>query len=261
MFRSVLLHLTALHPIQATIQIILIPSIIIIALTVVVRRLYGYQTLSRNNHLAGIMFGIIGLTYVMLLTFSTISVWEKFSLAQTAVIDEAAASRAIYTIAQGNTKEEMTVRESVKHYLVIAISRGWPSMAIEMESSDTKVALDDLYTAAVIYDKAGSHTTQITSELFKHIDRINDSRLRRTTLCKGIIPDLLWFILIAGAILTIGFTLFFGGESIIIQATMTGITSAIMLMALLVIISFDHPFTGDVSISSEPLQIALTDMH
>jgi hypothetical protein len=261
MFRSVLLYLTALDSIPAAIQIILIPSIIIVALTIIIRRLYGYETLSRNNTLAGIMFGIVGLTYVMLLTFSTISVWDKFSMAQTAVVDEAAASRAIYTIAQGNTKEEMTIRDSVKHYLFIAVNRGWPSMAIEKESPDTKIALDNLYKAAVIYDRAGSHTTQVTSELFKHIDRINESRLRRTTLCKGIIPDLLWFILIAGAILTIGFTLFFGGDNIIVQASMTGMTSAIMLMALLVIISFDHPFTGDVSINSEPLQIALTDMH
>ena len=260
MFRSALLYLTALHPIPAAIQIIIIPSIIMVTLTVIIRRLYGYQTLSRNNTLAGIKFGIVGLTYVMLLTFSTISVWEKFSLAQTVVIDEAAAANAIYTVAQGNTKEQIAVREAVKHYLDAAINKGWPLMAIEKESLDTKIALNKLYHTAVVYDEAGPQTTQIASELFKHIDKINESRTIRYTLCKGIIPDLLWFILITGAILTIGFTLFFGGESLIVQAAMTGITSVMILMALLVIISFDHPFTGDVSISSEPLLIAVADM-
>ena len=45
------------------------------------------------------------------------------------------------------------------------------------------------------------------------------------------------------------------------QSSMTAITSMVMLMALLIIISFDHPFTGEVSISSEPLQSALKDMY
>ena len=260
MFRSALLYFTALHPFPATIQIVLIPSIIAAGLTVIVRWLYGYQALSRNNTLAGIKFGIVGLTYVMLLTFATISVWEKFSLAQTAVIDEAAAARAIYIIAKGDTKQQIAITNAIKNYLDKAINQGWPLMAIEKDSPDTKSALDNLYKSAVAYDDVGPQTTQIASELFKHIDRINDSMLVRTTLSKGIVPDLLWFILLFGAVLTIGFTLFFGGESIIVQAIMTVITSSIMLLALLVIISFDHPFTGDVSVSSQPLEIALKDM-
>lgn len=260
MFRSFLLYLTALHPIPATIEIIIVPSLTIVGLTLIIRRVYGYPVLARNNTLAGIKFGIVALTYVMLLTFSTISVWDKFSMAQSAVIEEAASARAIYTISQGNSKASLSLRHAVIQYLETAINVGWPLMALEKDSQETKSALDRLYKSAVDYDEVGSHTTQIASELFKHIDRINDSRLIRTTLSKGIMPDLLWFVLVTGAILTIGFTLFFGGESILVQATMTGITSAIMLLALLVIISFDHPFTGEISISSEPLQLALSDM-
>jgi hypothetical protein len=40
---------------------------------------------------------------------------------------------------------------------------------------------------------------------------------------------------------------------------MTGILSVIVFMGLLLIISFDHPFTGSVHVGSEPLQAVLKD--
>lgn len=260
MISSLILYLTSLSSVHATIVIVVIPSILIGAMTIIVRRIFGYKALSQNNTLAGIKFGIVGLTYVMILTFATISVWEKFSIAQSAVIDEAAAARAIYTIAKGEKKEQLDVRNAIKNYLDVAINKAWPLMAQEKRSAETRSALEELYRSAVSYDESGAQTTQIASELFKHIDRINDSRQIRITLSKGIVPDLLWAILFAGSFVTLGFTLFFGGEHIIVQSIMTSLTSATMLMALLVIISFDHPFSGEVSISSEPLQSALNDM-
>ena len=236
-------------------------SILIVLLTIIVRKYFGYDQLAINNQLAGIKFGIIGMSYVMLLTFATISVWEKFSLAQSAVLEEAASARALYIIAKGNMKEQIQVRNAIKDYLYISIHKGWPLMAIEKDSDETSKALENLYSSAVDLDEVGSSTTQVASELFKHIDKINSSRVIRTNLSKGIVPDLLWSILFIGAILTIGFTLFFAGESVFMQSSMTAITSMVMLMALLIIISFDHPFTGEVSISSEPLQSALKDMY
>jgi hypothetical protein len=40
---------------------------------------------------------------------------------------------------------------------------------------------------------------------------------------------------------------------------MTGILAAIVFLGLLVIVSIDHPFTGPVHISHEPLQQVLKD--
>jgi hypothetical protein len=59
--------------------------------------------------------------------------------------------------------------------------------------------------------------------------------------------------------MTIGFTFFFGTENLWAQITMTGILSVIVFMGLLVIVSFDHPFTGPVHVGPEPLQIVLGD--
>ena len=259
-WHSILLRMTAMAPIEAAVVIIAIPTALVVGATILTRRLVGYENLATNNELAGVKFGVVALTYIMILTFATLSAWEKFSVAQAAVTEEAAAAGAIHIIAGSETKEGEALRAGVKAYLARAISSEWPSMGAEQADPGTSKALKRLYELGVDFDRVASETTQLAAEVFKHIDKINDCRQTRITLSAGIIPDLMWFILIFGAMLTISFTLFFGGRNIVPQAIMTGITTAILLMALLVIISFDHPFTGVVHVDSSPLQNAMSEM-
>lgn len=260
-WHDILLELNALAPFEASLLIIALPTMLAVIATVFVRKLIGQEQLASNNELAGIKFGIVALTYVMILTFATLSAWEKFSIAQSAVTEEAAAASAIYIIAGNDTKEGRFVQKIIKSYLDLAITKEWPLMEKERSDRSTAEALKNLYSAASELDKVSNATTQLAAEIFKHIDKINDSRQSRITLSSGIVPDLVWFILILGAFITISFTLFFGGPSLFAQALMTGMTSTMLLMALLVIISFDHPFTGVVNVSSAPLNGALDEMH
>jgi hypothetical protein len=55
-------------------------------------------------------------------------------------------------------------------------------------------------------------------------------------------PNFCGMVLYIGAILTVGFTFFFGTKNLPAQVMMTGIVSVIVFMGLL-LISFDHPFT------------------
>jgi len=261
MTSKILLFLTSLEPFPASMLLVALPTIGIAMLAWSVRRTFGYEKLVVNNQLAGIKYGIVALAYVMLLTFATITVWDKFSLAQTSVIEEASAARAIASILNKTSKDEQVVLHALGSYLESVITIGWPEMAKENEAPETTLALVHLYKSARILDRASSEGSQTAIEVFKHIDRINDAREIRITLSKGIVPSLLWYVLIAGATLTIAFSLFFGGESFLAQMMMTSMTSAVLLMALLIIVAFDHPFTGAVSIGSEPLQMALQDVR
>ena len=45
------------------------------------------------------------------------------------------------------------------------------------------------------------------------------------------------------------------------QSAMIGALSAIVFLGLFVIVSYDHPFTGDVSVESHPLKQVLADFR
>jgi hypothetical protein len=73
------------------------------------------------------------------------------------------------------------------------------------------------------------------------------------------VPNVIWIALFLGALLTVGFTLFFGSENLMAQVSMTGVLSILVTMGLVVILSIDHPFTGPVFIHPEPLKSVLAE--
>jgi hypothetical protein len=255
-----LLYLTALEPGPSVLILVVCPTVVTVFLNWWIRLKFGYETLAINNSLASVKYGMVGLAYVMLLTFATITVWDKFSLAQNSVIDEAGAARAMTALLNPSVKEEKAILDELKNYLNAAIVFGWPQMALEREAPESAAALQRMYKAVRALDSSKSGSSQVVSELFKYIDEINKARETRITLSKGIVPPLLWYVLISGAVVTVAFSLFFGNERLNAQLMMNGLTTAIMLSTLVLIVAFDHPFTGAVSVDSKPLQMALDEI-
>jgi hypothetical protein len=52
----------------------------------------------------------------------------------------------------------------------------------------------------------------LLAEILHQLDLVTQARRARLVLASGIVPKILWLVLFGGAVLTIGFTLFFGTE-------------------------------------------------
>jgi hypothetical protein len=132
-------------------------------------------------------------------------------------------------------------------------------MGIESETHKVTEALNSLYSAALALNQIGTRDTADMSEVFRQIDNVTAARRIRLHLATGLVPDVIWIALFAGALLTIGFTLFFGSENLLAQVSMTGVLSLLVTLGLVVIISLDHPFTGPVYIHPDALSTVLEE--
>ncbi len=279
-----LLFFYALSAWKAAILLVILPTAAAMAGSVLVRRTFGLERLAINNEVAGFKFAVVGIVYGLLLTLATISAWDKFSEAHVAVIDEAAAATAIYQLTDGPEEDKLAVRGALEKYLRLAIDKDWPAMEVEQESEEASGALRELYADVIrLIQKASVAPAQITApaqtkatrraqkeavvpapnevmapalaiELIKQLDNITKSRRTRVHLSSGIVPSMMWYVLLIGATLTVVFTFFFGMANTGAQTLMTGILAAMIFMSLLMTLSFDHPFTGPVNIGPEPLK-------
>ena len=68
---------------------------------VVVRRYVTLERLTETNEIAGFKYAVLGVLYAVLLAFAIIVVWQKFSEAETSVVQEAGAATTIYRLSQG----------------------------------------------------------------------------------------------------------------------------------------------------------------
>jgi hypothetical protein len=240
---------------------VVVPVCVAMALQALIHRWVGVERLVQNNEIAGFKFATVGVIYAVLLAFTVIVVWEKFSAAETAVDQEAAAIAALFRYADGGEPAAVRLREAIATYGKTAVEIEWPAMAAQGESHETTEALSVVYAAALALNRSDTRDTADMSEVFTQIDHITASRRLRLHLATGLVPGVVWLSLFSGAILTVAFTLFFGSENLPAQMMMTGILAALVLLGLVVIISIDHPFTGPVHIQPDPIQNVLADFR
>ena len=253
-------HVLAVLPLWALIFVVVVaPTAIAVGFQVFVRRWVGVDRLELNNEVAGFMFAAVGVVYAVLLAFVVIAVWEKFSEGQTTVARESAAASALFHYAEGAEPEAAKLHDRLADYLNLTIEKDWPAMAADTEDRDTTHALDALYRAAMALNRTGTRSTADMSEVFTQIDNLTLARRVRLHLSTGLVPDVIWIALFAGAGLTVFFSLFFGNRNELAQLAMTAKLSILLTSGLVVIISLDHPFSGPVHIAPESLERVLAN--
>jgi hypothetical protein len=242
-----------------SILLVILPTLAAMSGPILIRRRIGLERLTTNNDIAGFKFATVGVIYAVMLGFAIIIVWQRFSDAENMVVKEAGAAATLYRLAAGTDAAGSATRAALTNYLQLAIALDWPQMARVQESHEVTVALDQLYARTLALAASGSRQQAELEEIFHQLDDITQARRSRLHLATGIVPGMLWGVLICGAILTVAFTFFFGTRNLRAQVLMTGVLAVIVFMGLFVIVSIDHPFTGPVHIDSAPLQRALQD--
>jgi len=253
-------HLLASWPLWASVIIVVVlPTVAAMSGPVLVRHWVAIERLTVNNEVAGFKFAAVAVLYAVLVGFAIIMSWERFADGEASVAQEAGAAATIYRLAAGAEPEAIAVRRAVDNYLELAIERDWPQMARGNRSREVTRALDEVYAALVRSARSGSQPNAVLVDAFHQVDVLTDARRNLLHLAIGIIPGMMWLVLVLGGCLTVAFTFFFGTENLRAQVLMTGILSLVVFMSIWVIISIDHPFTGPVHIDNEPLRGVLLE--
>jgi hypothetical protein len=226
---------------------------------IVVRRLFTLSLLRANNEVAGFKFATVGVLYAVLLAFAVVVVWEKFSQAENEVATEAGAAATLYRLWAGIGDDGEALRTATSGYLRSVIEDEWPAMAAGNESNLPTEALNELYAILLRVEPGDARGSDVLYEALYQLDQLTQAREARIVMASGIVPGVLWIVLFGGAVVTIGFTFFFGAENLRAQALMTGALSLLIFGGLVIIVAIDRPFSGSVHVGPEALASILAD--
>jgi hypothetical protein len=244
---------------QSLTLIVVMPTVIVMVMTRLVRRLVGLDRLEVNNEVAGFKFAVLGVIYAVLLGFAVIVVWENFRDGTSAVIEEASALSTVFRLSDGVGPDVAeNIRAAAHRYGVVLVTKEGPILArgglVSVEATD---ALSALYAAVLTADPRTLEQSDAYQDLLAALTALSDGRRDRLELAGSTVPEVVWIALFGGAILNVAFTLFFGTRHIWVQMVMSGMLSAVIFMALFAIITMDHPFFGSVRVSMEPIAYVL----
>jgi hypothetical protein len=241
--------------------LLVLPTIIAITGTVLVRRSFSLDKLRTNNEVAGFKFAAVGVLYAVLLAFAVVVVWEKFDESENFVAEEAGAAATIYRLADGvGTDSGAALRKGLNGYINAAIDKDWPAMEQGRASPIVTEALSGLYKVALKFTPGNERDRVLLAEILHQLDLLTQARRARLVMAAGIVPGVLWMVLFGGAVLTVGFTLFFGTQNLRAQTLMTGMLTLLIFSGLLVIVEIDHPFAGTVRVMPEALTTVMEDL-
>lgn len=226
-----------------------------IAGLVIVRRYFSHQKLKMHNDIAGFIFQVIGMAYTVLLAFVVVVAWQGFDrssqnveMEANCLIDLARDSGAF-----GNGFHDR-VLILAKEYGKAVIKDEWPLLA-QGKSSDT--ARDSFGKLCSLYETYMPQNKREEIFFAESVTKLNElGELRRARVFdsgQGIHP-ILWIVLIAGGIVTVVFTFFFGSDNHRAQVLMTSLLAALIALILYTILVMDFPFTGSMSIKPDALR-------
>jgi hypothetical protein len=136
----------------------------------------------------------------------------------------------------------------------------WPAMAKGQASGSAANELHNLGEAILQGKTDQLKDVALYHHILNLLTIVNDNRNGRLDSADGSVPSVLWLVLIAGAVITLGYPSFFGSSNITAQVLMTAALAALVALTAFVAVVLDYPFTGDVRISRAPFEQSLAQM-
>jgi hypothetical protein len=114
-----------------------------------------------------------------------------------------------------------------------------------------------LREGVMAYDPSGPREELLHDRAVSHLENLASARRERLSQVSEEVPTLLWIALIAGAVLTVGFTFLFGLSNTFTHTLMVLMLTGLVVVSLVVIREMDFPFSGSTKIEPTAFEVFL----
>lgn len=216
-----------------------------------VRRL-PRERLEENQDVVSVMFSAVGVLYTVLLAFMVVLVWEQFNSAEDRTEQEATR---ISNLLRNSSVFPAPVRSEIQERLITytqsVIDDEWETMARGESSSTTSTAYRRVWTAYYDFHPQNEREHDFYAESISRLNELGQERRLRVISSQSSIPSILWILLVAGALITIGYLYLFAISNALLQRLMIGSVTGLLAFILFLVLALDHPFAGEISVTPD----------
>jgi hypothetical protein len=220
-----------------------------------VRRRYPILTGDEHNDVTKFTYGFIGFIYAFFIGFVVSSMWGQINgadgnaRAEGAAAVQMARDSVVFDLADGDR-----VRQHLLAYERAAIAE-WPN-AVDALSAEVDGALAGLYGA---YGKVQTRTDAqktLLATSYSNLDKISQARTVRILTGRADTgpPWPLWTVILLTSALVLGTVIIYGVEKTAMHYPMVAVVGVVVAANLFLVLELSHPYVGDLSTSSDPLQ-------
>ncbi|HVA32555.1 MAG TPA: DUF4239 domain-containing protein, partial [Candidatus Baltobacteraceae bacterium] len=210
----------------------------------------------QHNDLAGFILAVVGVVYAVLLAFVAIGVWERFVQAERETYDEATNLTVVYRDA-GSFPHGQALRAELREYVVHVIDDEWPKMRKGERSASARALVEAVDREVRDLPADTPRLQNIQAQMLSSMEQALSDRDYRLDMQATGINGIMWFVLVAGALVTVAFTYLFGFKQTLMQQLMIGSLSLLVGLILFLTVALDFPFRGDLRVGPDAFENAL----
>jgi Protein of unknown function (DUF4239) len=215
----------------------------------------------RINTDAALFFGAAAMQsgmvlYGLVAALTAVSVWQRYSDVSDIVSREATAINNLWRDLGGYPpRERDAMREILRGYTKQIIEQAWPLQQQGRVPREGLEWMDRLQGQLFAFQPASESHKLLHSETLSAYNRLIEARRQRLDAVHTALPDVMWFVLLPGAMGCLLLCLFFRVEDARLQAILVAGLAGFVAMVLFVIIALDRPFRGAMAIPADSYQL------
>jgi hypothetical protein len=197
----------------------------------------------------------MGTLFALLVAFMAAQVWSDIDQAETAVSREASALRNVALLAASfpdAPRERLT--DLVRRHIEQAATDEWPRMARQTASlSGTSTPLFEALQSAVTLAPTSEGQIDAQREIVSALEVALDARRQRIVGSHSSVNWIKWLSLFTQGVATLIVIAMTHCESRAASAIATGLFATAVALSVLLILSHDRPFSGQISVKPDLL--------
>jgi hypothetical protein len=198
---------------------------------------------------------VVGLVFGLLLALVIASIVTKHDDADSATATESTAAAQLARASRAfPVAEQIRLEKAIGQYVHTTVEDEWPAMQTGGSSVRTTAALETIYGTLQSFEPHGEPAVSVYRQALVQLDQISASRRDRLSLSAQILPTLLRWLLIFGALSFVVLSYPAAVDSRRKKMAITGAITAFICFAYMLTIVFDHPFSGALAIDNSSFQ-------
>ena len=215
-----------------------------------------------SNDFTGAVVAVIGTTYAVILAFTLAGVWTMFKQAEANEEQEANALVNIFRIArQLNDPNAKAIQELCVRYVDNALQREWPATEKQQMPPEGEEIIDQLWTLAGESEAHAQPGAIAVYQLMEELRGLTQYRRVRAMQVREGLPGIFWAVLVAGGIITVASSCFFGVPNFRFHLLQVIMLSFLIALVLVAIADIDQPYQGGVTVAPQGFSFAARTLH
>jgi hypothetical protein len=220
-----------------------------------------YQWIHRSestNEVVGFAMSSFALLYGLLLGLLAVAAYGSYTATGDGVTHEAASLSALYRDVSGLPEPKRSeLQASLRSYTREIIDVSWPLKQEGVVPVSAGKIMTDFTAQLQEFQPANLGEQALFAESLTQLNTLLALRSSRLASVNSGIPDILWAVVLIGALVNIIFIWMINTEGHI-HIIITGTLSAFLGLVIFLIAAMDYPFRGEVSVDAAPFEQVYT---